>query len=160
MTVGVRKGLAVAAIHVAIVSSLGAKLLIDRATLPRVWARVTSYDPSLPIRGRYLRLQIEGTLRGAKPDNQWVSLAVEDGALVFLPAGNSGQFAWVQQQPDGTVVARLAQPVLFFIPEHEPDPSNRKPGEELWAEVTVPRRGGPRPIRLGVKKDGRLTPLQ
>jgi hypothetical protein len=35
----------------------------------------------------------------------------------------------------------------------------RAPGEELWVEVTLPRRGPPRPIRLAVKKDGVLTPL-
>jgi hypothetical protein len=30
---------------------------------------------------------------------------------------------------------------------------------EVWAEVTLPRRGPPRPIRLGIKKDGVVTPL-
>lgn len=30
---------------------------------------------------------------------------------------------------------------------------------QLWAEVTLPRKGPPRPIRLGVKKGGLLTPL-
>jgi hypothetical protein len=39
-----------------------------------------------------------------------------------------------------------------------PDPSIRAPGEELWVEVTLPRRGPPRPIRLGVKKDGVMIP--
>jgi len=39
------------------------------------------------------------------------------------------------------------------------DPSLRAPGEELWVEVTVPRRGVPRPIRLGVRTSGGLTPL-
>jgi hypothetical protein len=56
--------------------------------------------------------------------------------------------------------ARLSQPVAVFIPEHLLDPSFRPAGEELWAEVTLPRRGPPRPIRLGVMRDGRLTPLQ
>jgi hypothetical protein len=59
----------------------------------------------------------------------------------------------------GTPSSRLAEAVAFFIPEHVPDPSRRAPGEELWAEVTVPRSGPPRPIRLGVMKEGRLTPL-
>lgn len=159
MTAGVRKGLLLAAIQVALVSSLGAKLLIDRATRPRVWARVAPYDPDLPIRGRYVSLRIEGALAGATPGSQMVSLTVQNGALVFVPAGRSGQLAIVRQQRDGTVVATLAESVAFFIPEHQADPSIRPPGEELWAEVTVPGRGGPRPIRLGVKKDGRLTPL-
>ena len=109
------RSLALAAIHVALVASLGGKLLVDRATRPRVWVQATPVDPSLPIRGRYvsLRLMMEGT-----------------------------------------------PTVAFFIPEHAEDPSRRAPGEELWAEVTIPRRGAPRPIRLGVKKsDGTLTPL-
>jgi hypothetical protein len=108
------KGLVVAALHVAIVSSLGVKLLVDRATRPRTWVHVMPVDPELPLRGRYVRLRIEG-----RPEQ-----------------------------------------IAFFIPEHVPDPSVRPPGEELWAEVTIPRKGPPRPIRLGVKKNGVLTPLQ
>ena len=51
MTSMMRKGLAVAALHVAIVASLGAKLLADRATRPRVWARTAPFDPTLPDSG-------------------------------------------------------------------------------------------------------------
>ena len=54
----------------------------------------------------------------------------------------------------------LDEPVAFFIPEHVPDPSRRPPGEQLWVEATVPKKGAPRPIRLGVKKDdGPIVPL-
>jgi hypothetical protein len=60
---------------------------------------------------------------------------------------------------DGEGVVLLDQPLAYFIPEHVPDPSRRAEGEELWVEVTLPRRGAPRPIRLGVKKGGVLTPL-
>jgi hypothetical protein len=109
------KGLIVCALHVAIVSSLGVKLLIDRATRPRMWVHVLPVDPDLPMRGRYVRLRTVG--------------------------------------PDASQIA-------FFVPEHIPDPSVRAAGEELWAEVTIPRKGPPRPIRLAVKKDGVLTPLQ
>jgi hypothetical protein len=108
------KGLIVAAVHVAMVASLGAKLLIDRATRPRVWVQVLPVDPDSPLRGRYVRLRVKDTSE------------------------------------------RLA----FFIPEHVPDPSIRAADEELWAEVTLPRKGAPRPIRLAVKKNGVLTPLQ
>jgi hypothetical protein len=59
----------------------------------------------------------------------------------------------------GEQMVVLTQPVAYFIPEHVADPSRRAPGEELWVEVTVPRAGLPRPIRLGVKKDGVLTPI-
>lgn len=58
------------------------------------------------------------------------------------------------EQPPG-----VARTLACFIPEGVPDPSLRPPGEELWVEVTLPRRGPPRPIRLAVRKDGRLTPL-
>jgi hypothetical protein len=58
---------------------------------------------------------------------------------------------------DWTVV--LDDPLLFFIPEHATDPSRRASGEELWVEVTLPKKGPLRPIRLGVKKAGRLDAL-
>lgn len=53
-----RKGLIVALLHVLIVLSLGGKLLYDRATRPRVWARTGSIDPDMPIRGRYFTLNL------------------------------------------------------------------------------------------------------
>jgi hypothetical protein len=64
--------------------------------------------------------------------------------------------------PPGQTVqlgSAFTAPVAFFIPEHAADPSRRPAGEELWAEVTVPKKGSARPIRLGVKKNGVLTPL-
>ncbi len=114
------KGILLAAVHVAIVSSLGGKLLWDRARLPRAWILTRPADPNAPIRGRYVSLQV------IDPENRWQGRDLR---------------------------------IAFFIPEHVPDPSRRAPGEELWAEVTIPRKGPPRPIRLGVKKNGALTPL-
>jgi hypothetical protein len=168
----------VAVLHVAIVASLGAKLLFDRATQPRVWARAAPVDPNLPIRGRYVSLRLEagmgegltfspprtvvdpdGRPGSVPPDRVAISLSVRDDRLVALPAsGSSALYARGSQRGD-TTVALLDQPLAYFIPEHVPDPSRRSVGEELWVEVTLPRRGAPRPIRLGVKKDGVLTPL-
>ena len=112
-----KKGLILAGVHLALALSVTAKFAYDRATLPRVWVRTEPYDPTLPLRGRYVRLQLRGE--------------TED----------------------------LRGPVAYFIPPNVPDPSRRPQGEELWAEVSVPKKGAPRPIRLGVKKDGVLTPL-
>ena len=53
------KAVAVALIQILLISSLGAKLLYDRRTCPRAWFKATRYDPNLPIRGRYVSLQIE-----------------------------------------------------------------------------------------------------
>ena len=46
------KGLLLGALQLALVMSLGAKLLIDRARLPRAWVHVVPFDPDLPLRGR------------------------------------------------------------------------------------------------------------
>jgi hypothetical protein len=163
-----RRGLVVAAIQLAIVSSLGAKLLYDRATRPRVWAETAPYDPELPIRGRYVSLNVVvdtvGIAREAEPQG-WartpVRLAVEGDRLVAHPAaeGVSADHEIVFLPRAGESVAVLADRVAFFIPEHVEDPSRRADGETLWVEVTLPKQGPPRPIRLGVRKDGVLTPL-
>jgi hypothetical protein len=121
MTQPVRKGLLLCGIHIALLAAIGGKFLIDRATLPRVWVLVGSYDPDLPIRGRYVSLRLH--------------------------------------PPSAQPNSAFARPVAFFIPEHAPDPTQRPPGEQLWAEVTVPKEGPARPIRLGVKTNGVLTPL-
>ena len=163
MSTRMRKGLIVALLHIAIVASLGAKLLVDRARLPRVWARTGPVDPDLPIRGRYVRLLIEAEAAGALGVGREfsfmpVSLSVENGKLVARHDEAGTNYVGGRDR-DGQRVAVLSQPLAYFIPEKVPDPSRRQPGEELWVEVTVPKRGAPRPIRLGVKKDGVLTPL-
>ena len=157
-------GLALALAHAALLGVLGAKLLADRATLPHGWARTLPYDPDLPIRGRYVRLRLEVPLEpgpaSVPPGSSGaVRLVVRDERVVAVPDGGAGTTVRVEPGPDG-LRAALSEPVAYFIPEHVPDPSIRPAGEELWAEVTVPRRGGPRPIRLGVWKAGRLSPLR
>ena len=160
MSPRLRTGLIVAAVHVALVASLGAKMLVDRATRPRVWARVVPFDPDLPIRGRYVRMTIEGAADPAIRTSYDGHFAptVRDGELVFLPAGDDGLHGSVQLR-DGRHIVVLDEALAYFIPEHIPDPSVRPAGEELWVEVTLPRRGAPRPIRLGIKRNGTLSPM-
>ena len=83
-----KKGLVVAALHLAMVSSLGAKLLVDRAMRPRVWVRTAPVDPDDPLRGRYVRLRVEGRAdrlrRGRRPLP--VRLTESKGLLAFTPA--------------------------------------------------------------------------
>ena len=158
----IARGLVVAAVHVAIVGSVGAKLLLDRATQPRVWARTAPYDPELPIRGRYVSLRLEAVpardFVAPLSHDTPVALTVHDGALVATLAADGAVSARISLRGEERI-ALIAEPVAYFIPEHVPDPSVRQPGEELWVEVTVPRRGPPRPIRLGVRRNGTLTPL-
>jgi hypothetical protein len=152
--------LVLAASHMAIVTSLGAKLVVDRARLPRVWTRTAPLDPSLPVRGRYVRLRIEAEPSGdLAPDqaSSAVSFTVRDDRLVAVTGGGT-VFAQIEER-NGQKVAVPYQALAYFIPSGAPDPSRRQAGEELWVELTVPRQGLPRPIRLGVKREGILTPL-
>jgi hypothetical protein len=161
------KGIAVAVIHVLLVCSLGAKLLIDRHRYPRVWVKTASYDPDLPIRGRYVSLQLDARAEGfsaqpqelewQKQNKMWwngfyrtAKLEVRNGQLWVRPGDGPNAQRILFDSADFST-ARLAEPVLFFIPEHAQDPSRRPRGEELWAEVTVPKKGPPRPIQLAVK---------
>ena len=167
------KGIVLAAVHVGLVASLGANLLYDRATRPRVWALTAPYDPDLPIRGRYLSLQLvvePRGIQGPQPESAWqpqsVTLHVEDGRLVAEGNGQERGFnpadlhvRFIDRRGEKLTV--LDKPVAFFISEHLPDPARRPLGEELWVEVTVPKKGPPRPIRLGLKKgDGPIVPLE
>jgi hypothetical protein len=169
----IAKGLLVAAIHAALILSLGGKLLLDRRTYPRVWAKAVPYDPQTPIRGRYVSLQLEVRFPVVVPSppafDNYVSLSVEGGQLT---ARVSNVDTGVRVMPDGwrrtrlgvsaattTATPVILPPVAYFIPDNVPDPSRRAPGEELWVEVTLPKKGPPRPIQLGVKKDGKITPL-
>ena len=58
-------------LQLAIVSSIAAKYLFERWRCPRVWTRASAFDPNLPMRGRYLSLQLtvdgcQSTLPSAK----------------------------------------------------------------------------------------------
>lgn len=160
----VYRGLGVAILQCLLVMTVAGKYAWDRERLPRVWARAAPFDPNLPIRGRYvsLRLQVDRVPGTA----QWLPgrLSAVGGRLVATPdpAGTAHVtpgFVNNAAAPDDRQWL-LVEPVAFFISEHVPDPSLRAPGEELWVEVSVPARGAPRPIRLGVKKNGVIQPLE
>ena len=155
------KGFVIAALHVAIVCALGAKLLVDRTVRPRVWVEVAPFDPDLPIRGRYVSLQVKAIARdfpGSGGRGEWnhALLSVENDQLVATRSNPvSGEAVRIENLGENPTVV-LTTPIAYFIPEHVADPSST-PG--LMAEVTVPSKGPPRPIRLGVKNGDRITPL-
>jgi hypothetical protein len=169
---GTRKGLLLGAIQIALVLSLGAKLLYDRMTRPRVWVLSEVFDPELPIRGRYLserlRMPAEGfTYKESNRQNssewylnqQWAYFEVRAGQLIAEPQGSgSGGWIYLQRNNDGGISAITQEPALLFVPDSAKIPS-LKAGQEMWVEVTVPTKGPPRPIRVAIKKDGVLTPL-
>ena len=169
---GMGKSILLGAIQILVVLSLSGKLLYDRMTRPRAWALTQGYDPELPIRGRYLtqrlRMPTEGFEYTAGKNGQgsdwylnrhWAYLEARSDGLVAKSQGNQGGgWIYVQKKADGTLEAVSEEPVLLFIPEHAVTP-NLKRGEEIWIEVTLPAKGPPRPLRIGMKKDGKITPV-
>lgn len=151
-----KRGLILGAIQVALVLTVTAQFLYDRASLPRAWARSAPVDPNLPIRGRYvsLRLEVQAECSNASSEGRGWSLSAENGKLAARRTAKGPHHVWALRE-----TCLLGETVPFFIPPQIPDPSRREPGEELWVEVSVPKNGPPRPIRLAVKKDGQLQPL-
>lgn len=171
------KGVAVMVVQLAVVMSIAAKYAWERAHCPRVWTRTMQYDPERVIRGRYLSLTLRADACGLPGgeviprrveyvNNEWRTLgyrewkvvpAVRDGKLVPRLAKEDRPEATMQlvaSYADPCEFGRLSEPVEFFVPEHANGPFPLKPGEELWAEVTVPPSGPPRPVRLAVS-DGK-----
>ncbi|HWC98691.1 MAG TPA: hypothetical protein VG456_18150 [Candidatus Sulfopaludibacter sp.] len=139
-----------------IVLSIAGKYEWDRERLPRVWVNATPVDPWLPLRGRYVSLSIQVQMpEGYNGFYERVRLYIDNGHLAGTPDAHSSLTVSRFQQRPWVLTEQLA----YFIPEHAPDPSRRPAGEELWVEVSVPPHGPPRPLRLAVKKDGKLTLL-
>ena len=159
------KGLILGVAQLALVAGIGGKFLYDRANYPRVWAETAPYDPDLPIRGRYVSFallvqtaRLPVTKEGEPPVTFMAHLEVFKDRLHAVE-DEAGRH-WVLQRRCGEAHCwQLAEQLAFFIPEDVEDPSRRAAGETLWVEVTVPPKGPPRPIRLGVMKNGALTPL-
>jgi hypothetical protein len=167
-------GLVVLAVQMVLVLSIAGKYLYVRRTRPRVWVRAGHYDPNLPLRGRYLALQPEIDACGLPRDPERVqgrfkdyqgkelpgywefstTLEARDGRLVAVEAGRGTNPSEVQHlvlrenEPCGR--ALLSEGIQFFIADTAHRPWPLKSGQELWAEVTVPAEGPPRPIQLAL----------
>jgi hypothetical protein len=79
-------------VQLLLVCSIAAKYLYQRWTCPRVWTRANAYDPEMPMRGRYLALQLmvdgcQSTLPSAKLATfpRDVAGAVKPGPFVVRP---------------------------------------------------------------------------
>ena len=161
------RGLVIALTQVLLVAGVGGKLLYDRRTLPSAWAPTMGVDPYLPIRGRYASLRLvvqpdpatEPRGEAAEPGSPaQARLDVVDGALrARFIEGPGETLLGLEGQTIQRVATRtgpvwvLAEPIAFFLPEAGPDPTVLGEGEVLWAQVTIPPAGAPRPIRLEVR---------
>jgi hypothetical protein len=164
-----RKGLVLAVLQVVLVVSVAAKFSIDRARYPRIWVKTQSIDPYLPIRGRYIAMRltvdVEGSVVAHKTSHAFfhARLYVKNGRLTAqeAPSDESTEI-FVEESRQGGEFS-LQQPILFFLPEHvanEKDLMAAAHGGELWAEVTVPEDGMPRPVRLAIKRGESFVPIE
>lgn len=158
-----QRGLLAGLLQMSLVGSVGAKFALDRSSYPRVWVATAPVDPELPIRGRYVRLRVRVEVLHSEPsagDARFFQAHLEAGdhEIVAVEDENGRHRITSASCADGPCW-QLWSPLAYFIPEGAVDPSLRASGEELWVEVTLPPKGPPRPIRLGVRKDGALTPL-
>lgn len=166
------RGVLLAATQVALIAAVGGKLLYDRATLPRAWVEAAGVDPDLPIRGRYVALGLLFPAASGAPagtddyacgrielrNGQPVAVFERDAAVPMQRAGVRPVCFTDRAGAEGAQWL-LADPVAFFLPEHAPDPTRDVRPGELWVEVTLPPHGAPRPIRLGLKRDGAIHPI-
>ncbi len=112
-----------------------------------------------------MRLPVEvagapGPVRSNYRDFFTARLFVENGHLAAERLQtNTPSGVWVTQIGRDKEYG-LQQPILFFLPEHAPDVIAASRNGELWAEVTVPESGLPRPIRLGIKHGESFTPIE
>ncbi|MEB3165960.1 MAG: hypothetical protein VKO65_04745 [Cyanobacteriota bacterium] len=165
-----RAGLLLAAVQCGLLLAIGGQMLLERALRPRGWARVEPVDPNLPIRGRYIRLQLSAPAPSLDEDSHGpIRLVVRGDRVEAIAASDDPRgastalTAWLRSEAGGTL-AVLDQRLAFFLPPDVPDPSARaaRGAERLWVEVTLPSEGLPRPIRLGTDPDGSgaITPLK
>jgi len=159
-----RAALLLLVVQVALVLSIAGKFLYERKTRPRVWARAAQYDPSLPLRGRYLALQLAVDACGLPHDSAHFTKGYKD----FSGAATPGSWNWPVSVDvrDGRLVARLADHAKtpegiqnVTLRDRAKGPFPLAKGDELWVEVTVPALGPPRPIQLALSNASGFHPL-
>ena len=99
-------------------------------------------------------------------DSKPVRLEVHDHKLVAVDDPQSTVRAQYQRDTEGDSRVLVEDQIDFFVPENAAnlpgwrwarDPHSPS---EWWAEVTIPKKGPPRPIRLGIKRPGEpIMPL-
>ncbi len=168
-----RAGVVLLIAQLLLVLSIAGKYLYERMTCPRVWTRAMQVDPNLPVRGRYLALQLLIDACSLPKDGQYYTA----GGRSDIGTIETGWNWLVTAEPaDGRLAARLADPKkdatnakrimleqdqpctqvpfdrgeLYFIPDTAKPPFPLHAGQQLWVEVTLPPSGPPRPIQLAL----------
>jgi hypothetical protein len=163
-------------VQVLLVLSIGAKYSWERHHCPAVWTRANQFDPSQPLRGRYLAVSLQATACGLSATDESRSFGIanaETDRWRVVPAVRNGELApriVGDTYPGPTEQLILAHDVPcteavlagtsdFFVPEHAKSPFPLQKGQELWVLVTVPPSGPVRPVELAISDASGFHPL-
>ena len=172
------------AIQLVLVLSVAAKYAYERKVCPRVWVKAEQYDPNLPLRGRYLALQLAvdacslprdkarfyqgfNYASGGHAPGSWtwnVVLVAHGGHLVprvvdpLKVREGVEQLVLRENQPCTDVA--VSPGTEFFLADTAKGPFPLQKGQVLWVEVTVPPSGPPRPIQLALSSEAGWQPLK
>ncbi len=165
-----KPGLLLAGVQATLMLATGLLFWFDRQMSPRAWVPTAPVDPNLPIRGRYITLTMEAPFTPINAEvepsdlvgtRQPVKLRVEKDRVLAVQVVRAGaNKIWGDIRLDeGSLMVNLQPELAFFIPPDVKDPSIRPDGSTLWVEVSLPGSGAPRPIQLGLEKNGQIEPL-
>lgn len=143
-------GVVLLVVHLALVSAVGSVYAYQKATLPRVWAKVLWYKST----GGYINLRACPVMAPYGTTYRFpVRLKITAAGLVAEPGSTSDKMEVLR---DGTQkVPCLGTVTSFYIG----DSNAVSNGTELWAEFSIPRNGAPRPLRLGLKGPAGMQPF-
>lgn len=142
------RGLGVGVIQLALVLAMILQARHEAPSLPRAWAKISWKEPAPRPPQRYVQFFLEVDC----PADGGVRLRVEGSRLVCAadPASRHGRV--FRFGPGRPLVLRPA--LTLYLPHGVEVADNT----ELWAEIALPERGRPRPIRLAIKDGHRFTP--
>jgi hypothetical protein len=157
-------------LHAAIVLAIGVQAAVDRQHLPRAWVLARPDTAASAAHGRYLRLHVVPALdAGLAPKLDTVNgrtfvrpapvaLEARNGRLhAHVAAASRVHLGYPGARQEGEAVLRPA--LELYVPPAAGSAPELSRQPEVWVEVSVPRQGPPRPLRLGTMKDGRIVPI-
>jgi hypothetical protein len=144
------RGAVIALVHVLLVTAVAGVLLYERRALPSAWVLTTGVDPVLPIRGRYVSLNLVVEPRGELPPESVpehgpiveTTLSVEDGKLiatVLPPAEVEAMIGW-----RGQAIRRVRTPAGTVWTLSSRSPSSCRRTRRIRLASSPARSCGPR----------------
>jgi hypothetical protein len=131
-----------------------AQLLADACTLPpRAGEKEADINVMEENRGIYRSHQVRKDLVHTVARNGKLTLVEAEG--IHTP--DKQELYWDLRKP--CTEARLPENIQFYVPSSDAMPTKLQPGQTVWALVTVPAQGPPRPLELAISDASGFHPL-